>query len=217
MSLTKTRAASPAHSFRRDRRVRRLTAVVGVAIAMVTTSACGFWGLKESYRGYIAGPIAHGSITATEGATWMDGPGAAKGAFSFQIQSSVFNPSTKTGFVQLKGKVTTTGHDGVLSLTISNPRLNIAGTVGTLVADLTFRPFVGFNPPTLPPLQSKPGVSFGRVNLSGVSWVPNSNGEYAITNAPMTGIAAAMQLIGWDQFYTAPVALDPFSVNFKPT
>ena len=187
--------------------------MTGVVIAMLATSACGVWGVKESYRGYVAGPVAHGTITATDGAVWRDGSGTAKGPFLWTIESSSFDPETETGYVQFNGKVITSGHDDVLSLTLSNPRLEIDGDEGTLVADLNFRPFIGFGVPPAP-LQARTDVDFASVDLSGVDWTPHSNGLYTITDAPMTGLPAAMQLIGWDQFYGPSVPLDALSVLF---
>jgi hypothetical protein len=217
MNLTKAPTSSRAHSSRRNRNLRRVAAVVGVVVAMLATSACGTWGVKESYRGYIAGPIAHGTVTATDGSLWLDGPTAAKGQFLWTVESSAFDPETETGYVQLNGKVVTSGHDDVLSLTILNPRLEIDGDEGTFVADLNFRPFVGFGPTPLAPLQAQNDVDFATVDLSAVDWTANESGFISIGNAPMTGITAAMQLIGWDQFYGDPVALDALSVVFKPT
>jgi hypothetical protein len=109
--------------------------------------------------------------------TW----GVRKSYRDWTVESSTFNPTTRKGTVQLKGTVSTIGHetsDGyVLDNTFTRPRLVINGNDGTIYVDLTYRPFEGIAP---------------------------------------VGINAAMRRIGWDQFYGLPVALDAFSVRFKP-
>ena len=57
-------------------------------------------------------------------------------------------------------------------------------------------------------------VKFATLDLSGQTWVADANGYYQITDAPMTGVNAAMRRIGWDLFYGNPVALDPLSARF---
>lgn len=199
---------------------RKLAMAVGVAVATLVTTACGSWGIKTSYRSYIKSSVAAGTITATDGASWADGPGAAKGPFTWSIESSQYNSGTGKGYVQFKGTVVTTGHatagGNLLDLTVSNPRLEIDGDDGTLVADLNYRPFIGFGP-TVAPLQAATDVDFASVDLSAVNWTPASNGLIAISGAPMTGLPAAMQRIGWDQFYGDNIGLDSLSVNFSPS
>ena len=205
------------------RRGRRLGAVAAaLAVALVASACTGTWGVRKSYRDYITGPIAQGQITASEGATWLDGSGTGKGPFLWSVQDSAYNPVTKVGYVQMSGSVRTVGHQHssggwVLDLTVSNPRLDINGTTGTLVVDLNYRPYTGFNPPSLPAMQAALDVPFATVDLSAQNLVPNANGEYKISGAPSVGIPAAMSLISWDVFYGSNVALDPLSVTFKPT
>jgi hypothetical protein len=191
-----------------------LLAVVG----FLSTGCFGTWGLRSSYRSYVTSPASDGQISTVEGATWLDGAGSGKGPFQYRVDSSAYNPGTRKGFVQLIGGVKTSAHptaDGsVLDLSLWNPRLEIDGNVGTLYVDLNFRPYEGFAPPALPALQAKLDVPFATVDLSGQNLTPDSNTAINITNAPTTGIPAAMELIGWDDFYGSPVTLDPFSVSF---
>lgn len=192
-----------------------------VACLALLLSACqNVWGVRESYRNYIAGPVAKGEIVATDGATHPEGgTGLGGGAFTWKLESSSFNAATTTGTVQLAGSVATRGHHKggdvwVLDATFSNPRLVINGTTGTLYADLSFRPYQGINPNPVPARQTVANAPFATVDLSAVDWTPNENGKRTITNAPMVGVAATMQLIGWDLFYGNPVTLDPLSVTF---
>ena len=65
---------------------RWLTTAALAALLVTTTTACyGTWGIRESYRGYAGAPFAQGGITTESGATWLDGPGWAKGAFQWTV------------------------------------------------------------------------------------------------------------------------------------
>lgn len=195
-------------------------AVLVGLLALVATSCQGTWGLRTSYRNYVTQPFAQGGIVTEQGASWADGTGTGKGPFKWPISSVVIDPANETGSVQFNGVVKTyahpSGNDHVLELTVGSPRLEMDGDTGTLVADLTYRPFQG-QTTTVPPLRSAVDVDFATVDLSGFSWTADANGSFAITGAPMTGIQAAMELIGWDDFYGTNVALDPLTTSFKPS
>jgi hypothetical protein len=200
---------------------RRLVTIAALLAVLTLTTACNAtWGIRQSYRNYITGPIANGSITVSDGATWLDGSGTGKGPFQWPLESSTFNASTEQGTVQFTGRVATVGHQTTggytLDTTFSRPRLVINGDVGTLSFDLVYRPFEGFGGGSLPPLQSATNVAFASLDLSSQTWVLDSNGFYNIANAPATGINSGMELIGWDDFYGPSPALDPFSAKFTP-
>jgi hypothetical protein len=203
----------------RTARRRLLWPALVLALAIVATGCNGTWGIRSSYRNYVTSPIGAGQITTQDGVTWLDGPGTGKGPFEWPIEYSVFDAGTETGVVQFKGGVSTVAHptEGghVLETSFWNPRLEIDGDEGTLIMDLTFRPFEGTAPTELPALEAANDVAFATVDLSAVDWTPNSDGYVTIADAPTTGITAAMELIGWDDFYGDPVALDPFAVTFK--
>lgn len=202
-------------------RGRRWARNVALTTLLVTlASACtGTWGIRLSYRDYITSPIAGGEITPEDGVTWYDGPSSGKGPFSWPIEHAAFDDGTETGVVQFKGGVSTAGHetpDGfVLDTSFWNPRLEIDGDTGTLIMDLNYRPYAGPAPEELPPLEAALDVPFATLDLSGVDWTPDEDGDITIQDAPATGITAAMELIGWDLFYGDPVVLDPFSVTFR--
>lgn len=202
------------------RRSLAVRVVAATCLALVLSSCQNVWGIRESYRNYIAGPVAKGEIEASNGAEHPDGgTGLGGGAFTWKVTSSSFNAATTTGTVQLQGTVETRGHKNaagiwILDATFTNPRLQINGTTGTLYVDLTFRPYQGINPNPIPPMQSATNVAFATVDLSGQDWTPADNGKRTITNAPMVGKPAAMQLIGWDLFYGSNVELDPLSLTF---
>lgn len=202
---------------------RVLSGTVAITAVVLLASGClsGSWGVRESFRDYVTSGIAQGNITTVDGASWTDGEGSGKGPFSFKVQEASYNAGTGTGYVQLRGGARMVGHasggEHILDLMVSNPRLEIDGATGTLIADLNYRPLEGFAPATLPKLKAAPNTPFATVDLSTVNWTPSSGGEIVIANAPTTGITAAMQLIGFDQFYGDPVILDNFSTTFNPS
>jgi LPXTG-motif cell wall-anchored protein len=177
------------------------------------------WGLRTSYRNYIAGPIAHGEIVASDGAVWQDGPGNAKGPFSFPNATGTLDPSTGTGQLAFEGTVYSGGHDYgngyILELSITNVRLHVDGDEGTVVVDAEYRPFVGANPNVDPPaVQHAEDLELGTVDLSGSDLAPDDDGVVTVSGAPVTGVPEAMEAIGWDQFYSTEmptVRLDALS------
>jgi len=120
----------------------------------------------------------------------------------------------------MAGNVTMAAHPAganyALDLAISNPRLEITGNQGTLIADLNYRPFTGTSGP-LPSLEAALDVPFATVDLSGQNMTADGDGNMNIKDAPTTGIPAAMTMIGFDAFYDSPVTLDPLTVAFNPT
>ena len=212
--------ANASGSNRNPRRRRRLVSAAALAVASVVLAACnGTWSVRSSFRTYAAGP-GGGQITTQEGVEWLDGPGPGKGPFRWQVEWATFDNNTDTGTVQFSGGATMKAHAAgtshVLDVSIWNPRLEIAGTTGTLVADLNYRPYQGTNPNPLPSLQAALDVPFATVDLSAQTLNPDGSGNYSITDAPMTGMNAAMTLIGFDQFYGSNVALDPITASFNP-
>lgn len=213
-------SSAPALTARRHRR-RRGARLAALAAASTLLAACnGTWGVRSSFRTYVAGP-GGGQITTQEGVEWLDAAGPGKGPFKWQVDWASFDDGTDTGTVQFSGGATMQAHasgsDFVLDVSIWNPRLEIAGDTGTLVADLNYRPYQGVDPDPLPNLQAALDVPFATVDLSGETLDADANGNYSITDAPMTGIDAAMQVIGFDQFYGTGVALDPITTSFNPT
>lgn len=90
------------------------------------------WGVKKSFRDYVVGNIAHGQITVSDGATKN-----ADGTFAFTVDSGTWDPKAKKVSVDYEGTVRFTGHNGDLSLTITDPELDATGNKGVLTADVT--------------------------------------------------------------------------------
>ncbi|MFV0320705.1 MAG: HtaA domain-containing protein [Microbacterium sp.] len=87
------------------------------------------WGYKESFRTYVEG-IARGGW-ALDGVVyeypdyvWTGGTGS-------------IDPDTDAGLVDFGGSIRFTGHDGALDMTLADARVELVGTTGYLVFDIT--------------------------------------------------------------------------------
>src|SRR5687768_14636705 len=107
--------------------VAALAAPVTPGASGQTSSGFLTWGVKESFRQYVTGPIAHGSISVSGGATKN-----ADGTFRFPAAPG--GSATASSFL---GAVRFSGHDGKLDLSVANLRIQLTGNSGTLFADVT--------------------------------------------------------------------------------
>ncbi|MGN5637475.1 HtaA domain-containing protein [Streptomyces sp. AC154] len=93
------------------------------------------WGVKASFRSYVTGPIAHGKVETTGGAT------ASGDGYRFPDATGHFDADKKTLNAEFDGKVRFLGHqeDGAytLDLSLSNLRIQADGTKGRLIADVS--------------------------------------------------------------------------------
>ncbi|MFP5360971.1 MAG: HtaA domain-containing protein [Actinomycetes bacterium] len=106
---------------------RRLAAAFGAALitlsagivpaaAADSTPASGLvWGVKQSFRDYVVGPIARGEISVSAPAV------AVEGGFGFAAAGG------DDAAAEFSGAVTFTGHEGVLDLTFADPVVRIDG------------------------------------------------------------------------------------------
>jgi hypothetical protein len=182
-----------------------VTAIVAVVVSLVSSAHAapvpvtdGFldWGFKDSFRSYITGPIAHGAISVSGGATQN-----TNGTFHFSPAGSGSHDSVAaTTSAAFAGGVRFTGHDGELDMTISNVRVQLTGTSGTLIFDIE----------TLSQgqLQDFPSTAFATLNLAGISPVTSGN-TVSWSNIPTTLTAAGADAFAG--FYFPGQALDPAS------
>lgn len=95
------------------------------------------WGVKERFRSYVVGPIAHGKVETSEGATAT----AAGDSYRFGSATGVLDADKNTLNAAFQGKVRFLGHETkgayVLDLSLSNLKVDIEGTSGTLLADVS--------------------------------------------------------------------------------
>lgn len=154
------------------------------------------WGVKASFRTYVTGPIAHGSIS-TNGAT------QSGGAFVWGGGNGAYNEADSKGKVNYSGTVAFAGHNGQLDLKISNPRVQVNGKgSANLIADITSK---GLNAPDV----AKSGVIIATLALPAST---TADGKISWSNAPATLTAAGAEAFGG--FYQGGTAMDPVSFSF---
>ncbi|KQB84019.1 Htaa [Corynebacterium lowii] len=150
------------------------------------------WGVKDSFRTYVRGPIAHGG--------WrLSGAEESGGAFVFSGNSGAVDTTAGRGTISHGGAVTFYGHDGVLNTTIANPEVQFEGGAGTLVAQVTSNDTEG-NP-----------VDYGRIAVADLAVNTSVNGDVLDGTAAASLTAAGAQALG--NFYPAGTEMAP--VSFK--
>ncbi|MEU8823620.1 HtaA domain-containing protein [Streptomyces sp. NPDC048636] len=91
------------------------------------------WGVKEGFRKYVTGPIAHGKIEVSDGARQAPD----NGPFTFTDGTGSYDTSTHGVATTFKGRVHFTGHDGALDLGLTDLKVRTKGTTGAITADVT--------------------------------------------------------------------------------
>ncbi|MGA5124324.1 HtaA domain-containing protein [Streptomyces pseudogriseolus] len=155
------------------------------------------WGVKQSFRAYVTGPVAKGEITASDGATQA----AGNGAFTFSDATGAYDTEAGTLKAAFKGAVTFKGHehDGAwsLDLTFSDLRVNLTRGKGTLSADV-----------------DDLGETSQDVVLADLS-APSAELTARDDVITLDGVTATLTEAGAEAFggfYTAGAALDPVSL-----
>ncbi len=166
------------------------TATIDVATKQVAAGSLA-WGIKESFRSYVAGPIAHGSITTS-------GVSLSGGAFVFgQAAGSTFDGST--GSTSYSGSVRFRGHDGLLDVSLSNPVVTVeSSTRATLSVSVN----------------GGASTSFATLDLSaGVRSTPGNTVTFSGVPASLTAAGARVFSFNGSNFYAAGTALDPVTFS----
>lgn len=151
------------------------------------------WGVKASFRSYITGPIAHGSIALSGGA------GSVDGVFWFPQSSSDVDASSGTGSVSYRGTVAFSGHSGALAVRLADPVVRVTGpSTGSLsVATTSGR------------------VDVATLALGQAARSVGTGGAVTYTGAPATLTASGVAVFGG--FYAAGTALDPVTFTIGAT
>src|SRR5690606_24359517 len=140
-----------------------------------------------SFRGYVTGPIAHGSISLAGGA------GVEGGRYWFPQASSNVDAETGVGSVAFRGSVRFSGHGGQLSVVVGDPIITItdAGRASLTAVGAGGR------------------VTLATLQLSAGSRTVDATGAvtYSAVPATLTGAGA----VAFAGFYNAGAALDPVS------
>ncbi|MEV6287797.1 HtaA domain-containing protein [Kribbella sp. NPDC051770] len=160
------------------------------------------WGLKASFRTYIEGSIAHGSITMREPATRN-----ADGTFRFPGGSGTAEQVGFTGGVYFKGHEMQAGNP-LLEVTVTDVRVTTSGSAGTVIADVVSKS-----------LETGQPTTYDDVVLADVDFsahpVVVKDGVATVTAAPTKLTAAGVPAFA--NFYAAGTALDPISFSVALT
>ncbi|MFG3342249.1 HtaA domain-containing protein [Glycomyces sp. NPDC048151] len=97
----------------------------GDATVYAVTGGAADWGVKESYRQYVVGPIANGEITLTDPATEN-----GDGTYRFPEATGTFTAETCAVDAAFAGGVNFYGHEGEMDLDIAG--LSVKSTDGAL-------------------------------------------------------------------------------------
>lgn len=161
------------------------------------------WGLKASFRSYIRGPIAHGAIALSGGASEN-----ADGTFRFPLAGGEYDRTRRTGEFRTRGTVRFTGHDmgmgPLLDMTLANPRLVLDGASVTLFADVKSKSL------NTGAMEDFPNVRFAV--LDGAGLAPDFSGPSALFG-PISAVLTDSGAPAFAGFYAAGSGLDPVTVN----
>ena len=179
------------------------SAAVETTDAKATNGTLG-WGVKESFRAYIEGPIADGGIEVSPPAVREE-----DGTFTWKKGEGRADVEADTANIKLRGQVYFYGHDDgtgpTLEVYVDKPRLVIDGENSMLLADVRSR-FGGG-------LEEYPDVELVTIDATGLDLEPNGRG---IVKA--TGLATALTADGsvaFAGFYEPGTAFDPVSFRIK--
>ncbi|MCR1784044.1 HtaA domain-containing protein [Nocardioides carbamazepini] len=158
------------------------------------------WGIKASFRNYIEGPIAHGSISVSDGASRN-----ADGTFRFADGAGTFDDAGNLTRVTFAGVVSFDGHDGQLDLDVRDVRVDLNGEQSVVRADMT----------------SKDMTSGEVVEYSDVvvATLDPEAGSYTDTGGTSTwsAIPARLTAVGapaFGGFYAGGTELDPVAFDY---
>jgi hypothetical protein len=157
------------------------------------------WGVKESFRTYVTGPIAQGQIILNGGATQN-----ADGTFRFPARATGnYDNATVLLSSGYNGSVRFVGHAGALDMTIYDIKVNkTSSTVGVIIADVISRSledgqFYTYN-----------DINFGDLNFTGKTPTVTET-SVAWSNVPAK--LTQQGVPGFANFYQAGDDLDPVS------
>ncbi|WP_436700563.1 HtaA domain-containing protein [Nocardioides sp. BYT-33-1] len=202
---------------RRARRRGRLTAaatVTGVVLGLLVggtqppaqaaespiAGATLDWGIKTSFRTYIEGSIAHGSIATADGVTRN-----ADGTFRFADGAGAFDDAGNLTRISFPGVVSFDGHDGQLDLDISDVRIDLNGDQSVVRADMTSKDMttgevVDYPDVVVATLDPEAGSYAGAGGTSTWSAIP----------ARLTAVGAP----AFGGFYAGGTELDPVALSY---
>lgn len=159
------------------------------------------WGIKESFRNYVTGPIAGGDISVNDGAEEHN-----DGTFQFPDATGEYFLDSHNVDVEAEGSIHFSGHSGSLDLTFDNVRVNTdhAEATGEVIVDIVSSGNEYLD------------THFADLDLDGLEWERGELTSIADIPAVLTedGADAMVANINGDEtrLYEAGEDLDPVSV-----
>jgi hypothetical protein len=167
----------------------------------ITAGAGLDWGLKASFRSYVVGPIAHGAIELSGGATRNE-----DGTFHFPVAGGEYDPESSATVVRFGGTVRFSGHDDQLQMVVAAPRVEITPEGARLVADVRSRSLDDGAP-----LVDYPSVVLASLDVEDATpLVADGTTTWSALPATLTD-AGAPAFAG---FYAPGTALDPLTLAY---
>ncbi|TDD47495.1 hypothetical protein E1263_34375 [Kribbella antibiotica] len=160
------------------------------------------WGLKATFRSYVEGPIAHGSIAVQAPATR-----STDGTFRFANGTGTAEKVGFEGGVYFKGHEMQAGNP-LLEVTVRDIRVALNGSTGKIIADVVSKSLETGQPSTYD------DVELAALDFAGKP-VEIKDGVATVVGAPATLTEAGVPAFAG--FYTAGTALDPVSFAVRLT
>ncbi|MFJ3764833.1 HtaA domain-containing protein [Streptomyces sp. NPDC090082] len=163
------------------------------------------WGIKQSFRTYLAMPFSHGKITVEGGARQAEN----NGVFTFVDGTGTYDTSTHGTANSFKGGVHFEAHEGALDIRISDVRLTTKGTAaptGEITADVVTKEKDGS-------VSTREDIPFAALDMTGIRPGQGAGGAMVFKDIPakLTKDGAA----AFAGFYKEGDALDAATLTVK--
>ncbi|MFC1437839.1 HtaA domain-containing protein [Streptacidiphilus sp. N1-10] len=169
-----------------------LTAQSASAATVSFSSGSLDWGVKASFRDYLASAAAAGTITPTGGATRN-----SDGTFHFDLDKASYDTTTHAVTSSYEGGLHMTGHSGALDIVLTDLRIDTSGSTGTLTADVSSKQMDGSS-------------TFTGDDVALVTFTVSQSTFSGASAMTVLSSAAVKAFAG---FYPAGTAMDPVTVK----
>ncbi|MEU6951349.1 HtaA domain-containing protein [Streptomyces sp. NPDC045714] len=160
------------------------------------------WGIKETFRKYIAGPIAQGEITVADGAKQA----AGNGVFTFTDGKGSYDTATHGSDTAFKGSVRFEGHHGLLDVELSDVKVASGRETGTITADFTSKKMDGT-------VVTKNDAPIADLDMTKAKRGGGAGGAMVFSDIPATLTADGSEAFAG--FYEEGAELDPATLSVK--
>ncbi|MFF9397552.1 HtaA domain-containing protein [Streptomyces sp. NPDC014744] len=155
------------------------------------------WGVKASFRTYLASPFSGGKITVEDGATQAPD----NGVFTFVDGKGTYDTTTHGTRTAFGGGVNFYAHGGALDITLSDVKLSTTRTGGAITVDVTT------------PEGTRDDVEFASLDLTGVKPGQGEGGAMVFKDIPATLTKAGSEAFNGQ--YKEGDELDPATLSVK--